>query len=241
MSAALRERILLRRNSRQGLATSASISHRIATRSKPRIALGNRPSLRRNRIGRRYSGQYFDQETGLHYNWHRYYAPELGRYLQPDPLGLAGGDTNLYAYVGNNPLRWTDPAGLFNPAKGVVGAINIARGVRGVATGVAVVVGGSAAGPVGTGAGIAASAVPIGLGLANVSRGAQQLAEAFEEDASEAEWKNVYGLLPWGQKYDDPCEPGPIGFARETHEQYTRSPLDAVKQNIRDLFALDGW
>lgn len=56
-------------------------------------------------------GQYFDQETGLHYNWNRYYAPELGRYLQPDPVGLTAGPS-LYAYVRNNPLRYTDSLGL---------------------------------------------------------------------------------------------------------------------------------
>ena len=59
----------------------------------------------------RLPGQYFDSETGLHYNWHRYYEPALGRYLRPDPIGLDGG-LNLYAYVGNDPANAVDPFGL---------------------------------------------------------------------------------------------------------------------------------
>jgi RHS repeat-associated protein len=62
-------------------------------------------------VNLRYPGQYFDAETGLHYNWHRYYDPKTGRYLTSDPVGLQGG-LNTYSYVFNNPLRWVDPAGL---------------------------------------------------------------------------------------------------------------------------------
>ncbi|WP_460149242.1 RHS repeat-associated core domain-containing protein [Pseudomonas sp. S3_E10] len=58
----------------------------------------------------RFQGQYFDSESGLHYNRHRYYSPDIGRYLTPDPVKLAGG-INAYQYV-PNPTGWVDPLGL---------------------------------------------------------------------------------------------------------------------------------
>ncbi|MFL7026819.1 RHS repeat-associated core domain-containing protein [Enterovibrio norvegicus] len=58
----------------------------------------------------RFQGQYFDEETGLHYNRHRYYSPNTGRFVTADPIGLAGG-LNNYQYV-PNPMGWVDPLGL---------------------------------------------------------------------------------------------------------------------------------
>lgn len=58
----------------------------------------------------RFQGQYFDAETGLHYNRFRYYSPEVGRFISNDPIGLLGGE-NLFAYA-PNPIMWMDPLGL---------------------------------------------------------------------------------------------------------------------------------
>ena len=58
----------------------------------------------------RHQGQYLDRETGLHYNTFRYYDPDIGRFTQPDPIGLLGG-LNLYQYAPNG-LTWIDPWGL---------------------------------------------------------------------------------------------------------------------------------
>ncbi|GDY25298.1 type IV secretion protein Rhs [Agarivorans sp. Toyoura001] len=58
----------------------------------------------------RFQGQYFDDESGLHYNFHRYYCPQQGRYIQQDPIELLGG-LNLYQYT-PSPTNWVDPLGL---------------------------------------------------------------------------------------------------------------------------------
>jgi RHS repeat-associated protein len=70
------------------------------------------------------TSQYTGREndgTGLHYYRARYYSPSLQRFISQDPLGFGGGDSNLYAYVGNSPTNFTDPHGT-NPLMAVAGA-----------------------------------------------------------------------------------------------------------------------
>ena len=68
----------------------------------------------------RFQGQYFDAETGLHYNTFRYYDAEVGRYVTIDSIGLVGG--NLYKYA-PNPVSWQDPLGwiTYNTMPGIEG------------------------------------------------------------------------------------------------------------------------
>ena len=76
-------------------------SAEISPYGQARVAEGSRIDL-----SLRFPGHYHDPELDLHYNRFRYYSPELGRYIQSDPLGIAGG-INLYAYAPSQQRRST--------------------------------------------------------------------------------------------------------------------------------------
>ncbi|WP_168191026.1 RHS repeat-associated core domain-containing protein, partial [Pseudomonas sp. PIC25] len=58
----------------------------------------------------RFPGQLYDAHSALHYNYFRDYDPQTGRYVESDPIGLAGG-LNTYGYVSGNPAKFSDPRG----------------------------------------------------------------------------------------------------------------------------------
>jgi RHS repeat-associated protein len=62
-----------------------------------------------------YAGMYYHAPSGLNLTFYRAYDSDLGRWLNRDPIGELGG-LNLYSYVFNNPINWSDPYGLFGPA-----------------------------------------------------------------------------------------------------------------------------
>jgi RHS repeat-associated protein len=71
--------------------------------------------------------------SGLYYYRARYYHPELQRFISEDPIGLAAGDPNLFAYVYNNPTNFVDPSGEFVPVAAVAGALCATGAVAGAA------------------------------------------------------------------------------------------------------------
>ncbi|HEP7909104.1 TPA: RHS repeat protein, partial [Pseudomonas aeruginosa] len=86
------------------------------------------------RVNLRFPGQYYDAESGLHYNYFRDYDPETGRYVESDPIGLDGG-LNTYAYVGSNPVGLVDPNGLSPTATAGAGAGFVVGGPPGAVVG----------------------------------------------------------------------------------------------------------
>lgn len=151
----------------------------------------------------RFPGQYFDAESGLHYNAARDYNPKTGRYVERDPLGLGGG-ANSYSYAMGNPAMFYDPYGLWSWGDplpqgavdfaagfgdslsfGLTGLVRNAAGIGGVDTcSAAYTVGEMAdlafeAGTMGLSAGLKAAAKGASRDAAR--RGARPFIDAFRE------------------------------------------------------------
>jgi RHS repeat-associated protein len=163
----------------------------------------------------RFPGQYFDVETNLNQNYFRDYDPAIGRYIESDPIGLYGGSFSTYGYVGGNPLNYSDPLGLFNPAKGISAAGNsVIAGFSAASGGVKVAIATGLSPATLTGVGALPLAVLAGWGAWNLKasqaawkRVQQQWDEAQCEKWDDSRWKNLWGMAPGGTNYDDPNEP----------------------------------
>jgi type VI secretion system secreted protein VgrG len=182
-----------------------------------------------------YTGREWDKELGLYYYRARYYDPAAGRFIGKDPIGFAGGDVNLYRYVQNNPVNWIDPLGLFNPAKGISSFGNAANAGRLYAGGVLKL--GAAAGLTSTGVGAPAGTGIAALGTWNLwsaqsawNRSLQQWNEAWNESWSDASWRNLLGVLPFGTEFDDPCEPSAWDVLKDKANNFRDKPGEIIKE-----------
>ena len=126
-------------------------------------------------VNLRMPGQYYDSESGLFYNWNRYYSPSIGRYISSDPIGQEGG-LNTFNYAESSPVMFIDPEGLepnascvaryttcFAAIGGMIGAVS--GGVGGGAAGSVVPVAGTAAGAIGGSQMGAAGGAALGAGV----------------------------------------------------------------------------
>jgi type VI secretion system secreted protein VgrG len=140
-------------------------------------------------------------------------------------------------------VNYYDPYGLINPVKMGVGFVNAYRGVKGMGTAVGTFVTGTVAIPFTSGVS-GPSAYAIGtaqfaMGFANLNRGVGQMSEAYDESSCQSSSKNLLGLLPFGQKYDDALEPGMGEYFAGIWNNFVTDPIDTAWQATKDFFAFD--
>ncbi|WP_292433361.1 RHS repeat-associated core domain-containing protein [Methylobacter sp.] len=160
-----------------------------------------------------YAGGLYDGDTGLVRFGARDYDAETGRWTAKDPIGFEGGDTNLYGYVVNDPVNLIDPLGLINRVKLGVGAVNAANsfrlGLQGVGFAVASVFSYGIGQPEVGAPAAAIAAWKFNSAKSAAKRGGKQLGEGFAEPECNESYRNLLGLLPFGDKFDDKDEPLP--------------------------------
>jgi len=162
-----------------------------------------------------FAGGLHDKDTNLIRFGYRDFDPETGRWTARDPIGFAGGDTNLYGYVASDPVNFVDPTGLVNSTKVAVGTINGINAQRKALQGLLLTKVAIVAGAMGQPE-IAVPAATLAAWNYNgaksaAMRGGIQIGEGMAEPTEafnlEKALKNTTGLLPFGEKFDDMNEP----------------------------------
>ncbi len=140
-------------------------------------------------------------------------------------------------FVSNNPVNAIDPLGLFNPSKGLSALGNAANAGRLYAGGALKLAGAAGLTTTGAGAPAGAGAGAAALGGWNLwsgqsawNRSLQQWNEALNEDWSDASWKNLLGVLPFGTEFDDPCEPSPWEVLKDKANNFKDKPLEFIQE-----------
>jgi len=125
-------------------------------------------------------------------------------------LGLEA-SINTYIYAEANPIMVSDPSGLINYLKSIVSILNGIIGATNIGSGAAFVVTGAGIGATGVAAPFSIASIAYGVfklnaGIAALRRAKQQFKESIKECPSDATFRNLLGLLPFGQNFDDKGE-----------------------------------
>mgnify|MGYP000412030635 CR=1 FL=1 len=139
-----------------------------------------------------------------------------------------------------HPIYGTKLGANYNPVKYVVGSINQIAGAFKFMSGLVLLSGSARTAPV------LGVSVPSGLaggynlysGIGGLRRGSLQIFES-KNDRTGPQFKNLLGLLPSGQMYDDIAEPGAIEYWRGMARDLTETPLDTLKQGFKDFWVLE--
>ncbi len=144
-----------------------------------------------------FTGQQWYSELGLYNLRNRFYSPDIGRFLQPDPIGFLGDFGNLYRYCGNNPVNFADPIGLFRWGQFAIGASSLIGGT-------AMIVGGAGASATGAGAiaGVPlmlSGVVAFGYGIGNIVASFSDVTGAAEFQDTPSNLSGAVARAAWGE------------------------------------------
>jgi len=186
-----------------------------------------------------FAGGLYDHQTKLVRFGERDYDAYTGRWTAKDPILFYAKDSNLYAYVSNDPVNYIDPTGLLNPVKYGVGAANGVWGVYNIANGVTFALG-TTLGIPGMGTILASlGAIKAATGFSKLRKGLGQLDEAVSEGPCDASFRNLLGFLPAGQEYDDAGEPTPFEYFGDKAQRFLETPWETTQEYLKDYFVID--